>query len=94
MRAAMIVRGCSRRVISTLTAKQISLIWYFKNWPRGLTLAILWGTEMVPSKRKVWLSFPDNIEDLGIVPGDFNSDGLLDFIMLPAAGGIQVYTQK
>jgi hypothetical protein len=31
---------------------------------------------------------------LGIVPGDFNSDGLLDFIMLPGAGGIQSYRQK
>jgi hypothetical protein len=38
------------------------------------------------------VNLPDNIEDLGIVSGDFNSDGLLDFVMLNA--GVQVYTQK
>jgi hypothetical protein len=68
--------------------------WYFKNWPRGLTLAILLGNGDGTFQKESVVKLPDNIEDLGIVPGDFNSDGLLDFIMLPAAGGIQVYTQK
>jgi hypothetical protein len=64
--------------------------WHFKNGVRDRVFAIRLG------QRKGYLptgnccESPDNIEDLGIVPGDFNSDGLLDFIMLPAAGGIQV----
>jgi hypothetical protein len=40
------------------------------------------------------VNLPDNIEDVAMVPGDFSSDGLLDFATLPLAGGIQVYTQK
>jgi len=30
----------------------------------------------------------------GIVPGDFNSDGLLDFALQSGGGGVAVYTQK
>lgn len=48
------------------------------------------GTFQPPTK----IALPDNVSDLGIVPGDFNSDGLLDFVMRPEAGGIQVYLQK
>jgi hypothetical protein len=70
------------------------IVWYFKNWPRGLTFAILLGNGDGTFQSETAVNLPDNIEDLGIVPGDFNSDGLLDFIMLPAAGGIQVYLQK
>jgi hypothetical protein len=40
------------------------------------------------------VSLPGNIEEVGIVAGDWNSDGLLDFVMLPGASGVQVYTQK
>jgi hypothetical protein len=68
------------------------IVWYFKNWPRGLTFAILLGNGNGTFQRETAVNLPDDIEDLGIVPGDFNSDGLLDFIMLNA--GIQVYLQK
>ena len=47
---------------------------------------------MVHFQPETAVNLPDNIEDLGIVSGDFNSDGLLDFVMLNA--GIQVYVQK
>jgi hypothetical protein len=67
-------------------------VWYFKSWPRGLTFAILLGNGDGTFQKETTVSLPDNIEDLAIVPGDFNSDGLLDFVMLNA--GIQVYTQK
>jgi hypothetical protein len=53
-----------------------------------------WGNGNGTFQPETAVNLPDNIKDLGIVPGDFNSDGLLDFIMLPAAGGIQVYPQK
>jgi hypothetical protein len=68
------------------------IVWYFKSWPRGLTFAILLGNGDGTFQKETTVSLPDNIEDLAIVPGDFNSDGLLDFVMLNA--GIQVYTQK
>jgi hypothetical protein len=32
---------------------------------------------------------PGNIEDFAIVPGDFNSGGLLDLITLPGAGAFR-----
>jgi hypothetical protein len=68
--------------------------WYFKNGVQNPTLAILLGNGDGTFQPETAVNLPDNIEELAIVPGDFNSDGLLDFIMLPAAGGIQVYTQK
>jgi hypothetical protein len=68
--------------------------WHFTNGVRDRVFAILLGNGDGTFQRETVVNLPDNIEDLGIVPGDFNSDGLLDFIMLPAAGGIQVYTQK
>jgi hypothetical protein len=36
---------------------------------------------------------PDNGEN-GIVVGDFNSDGLLDFVFQPGGFGLAVYVQK
>jgi hypothetical protein len=68
--------------------------WHFQHGARNPTFAILLGNGDGTFQREATVNLPNNIEDLGIVPGDFNSDGLLDFIMLPAAGGIQVYTQK
>jgi FG-GAP-like repeat len=68
--------------------------WHFENGVRNRVFAILLGNGDGTFQPETVVKLPDNIEDLGIVPGDFNSDGLLDFIMLPAAGGIQVYTQK
>jgi hypothetical protein len=68
--------------------------WHFKDGVRNRVFAILLGNGDGTFQRETVVNLPDNIEDLGIVPGDFNSDGLLDFIMLPAAGGIQVYTQE
>jgi hypothetical protein len=68
--------------------------WHFKNGVRNRVFAILLGNGDGTFKRETVVNLPDNIEDLGIVPGDFNSDGLLDFIMLPGAGGIQSYLQK
>ena len=68
--------------------------WHFKNGVRDRVFATLLGNGDGTFQRETVVNLPDNIEDLGIVTGDFNSDGLLDFVMLPAAGGIQVYTQK
>jgi hypothetical protein len=40
------------------------------------------------------ISLPDNGGgEVGLVPGDFNSDGLLDFVMVDASG-LEVYIQK
>lgn len=58
--------------------------WYFKDWPHGRTFATLLGNGDGTFQWETPVKLPDNMEDLGIVPGDFNSDGLLDFIMLPA----------
>jgi hypothetical protein len=41
-----------------------------------------WGNGNGTFQPETVVNLPDNIEDLGIVPGDFNSDGLLDFISL------------
>jgi len=68
--------------------------WHFKNGVRNRVFAILLGNGDGTFQRETTVNLPKNVEDLGIVAGDFNSDGLLDFVMLPAAGGIQVYTQK
>jgi hypothetical protein len=66
--------------------------WHFKNGVRTRVFAILLGNRDGTFQPETAVNLPDNIEDLGIVAGDFNSDGLLDFVMLNA--GIQVYTQK
>jgi hypothetical protein len=66
--------------------------WHFKNGARTRVFAVLLGNGDGTLQRETAVKLPDNIEDLGIVSGDFNSDGLLDFVMLNA--GIQVYTQK
>ena len=65
--------------------------WHITNGVNGV-FAILLGNGDGTFQKETTVSLPDNIEDLAIVPGDFNSDGLLDFVMLNA--GIQVYLQK
>jgi hypothetical protein len=92
--AATIVCGHSQGPISTATARQISLIGTSKMASVIGCLPFGWGNGNGTFQPETAVNLPDNIKDLGIVPGDFNSDGLLDFIMLPAAGGIQVYPQK
>jgi FG-GAP-like repeat len=74
--------------ISTATARQISLIGTSRMASVIGCLPFGWGNGNGTFQPETAVNLPDNIEDLGIVPGDFNSDGLLDFIMLPAAGGI------
>jgi hypothetical protein len=54
--------------------------------------AILLGNRDATFQPETAVNLPNNIQDLGIVAGDFNSDGLLDFVMLNA--GILVYTDK
>jgi hypothetical protein len=66
--------------------------WHFENGVRDRVFAILLGNGDGTFQPETAVNLPDNIEDLGIVSGDFNSDGLLDFVMLNA--GVQVYTQK
>jgi len=66
--------------------------WHFEKGVHNRVFAILLGNGDGTFQRETAVILPDNIEDLGIVPGDFNSDGLLDFVMLNA--GIQVYVQK
>jgi len=68
--------------------------WYFKDVPHGFTFAILKGNGDGTFQQQTTVKLPDNMEDLGIVPGDFTSDGLLDFIMQPDRGGLLSYTQK
>src|SRR5580692_323367 len=70
------------------------IVWYFTTPPIHRFFAILKGNGDGTFRRETAVTLPDNIEDLVIVPGDFNSDGLLDFVTLPGAGGIQVYLQK
>jgi hypothetical protein len=67
------------------------IVWHITNGVNGV-FAILLGNGDGTFQKETTVSLPDNIEDSAIVPGDFNSDGLLDFVMLNA--GIQVYTQK
>jgi len=78
----------------TSDGKTDFITWYFKDGFHNPTFAILKGNGDGTFQRQTAVSLPGNIEELGIVPGDFNSDGLLDFIMIPAAGGIQSYLQK
>jgi hypothetical protein len=72
------------------TARQISLIGTSKMASVIGCLPFGWGNGNGTFQPETAVNLPDDLEDLGIVPGDFDSDGLLDFIMLPAAGGIQV----
>ena len=67
-------------------------MWHITTMVYVSVFAILLGNGDGTFQKETTVNLPDNIEDLAIVPGDFNSDGLLDFIMLNA--GIQVYTQK
>jgi hypothetical protein len=68
--------------------------WYFKDWPHGYTFAILKGNGDGTFQQQTTVKLPGNVEDIGIVPGDFTSDGLLDFIIQPEAGGLLSYTQN
>ena len=69
------------------------IVWYFTVPPYHPFFAILKGNGDGTFQHETTVKFPDTFEELGIVPGDFNSDGLLDFAMLPN-GGLRVYTQK
>jgi hypothetical protein len=71
------------------------VVWYFTDNPRYKPFfAILKGNGDGTFQRETTVKFPDTYEELGIVPGDFNSDGLLDFVMLPNGGGVRAYLQK
>jgi hypothetical protein len=70
------------------------IVWYLTTPPEHLHFAILLGNGDGTFQKETSVSLPDNIEDVAMVPGDFSSDGLLDFATLPLAGGTQVYTQK
>jgi hypothetical protein len=71
------------------------VVWYFTLNPHYKPFfAILKGNGDGTFQHETTVKFPDTFEELGIVAGDFNSDGLLDFVMLPNGGGVRVYTQK
>jgi FG-GAP-like repeat len=70
------------------------IVWYFTAPPYHPFFAILKGNGDGTFQHETTVKFPDTFEELGIVAGDFNSDGLLDFVMLPNGGGVRVYTQK
>ena len=70
------------------------IVWHFANGVHNRVFATLLGNGDGTFQRETPVKLPNNIEELGIVAGDFNNDGLLDFIMLPGAGGIEVYMQK
>jgi hypothetical protein len=70
------------------------IVWYLTTPPEHLHFAILLGNGDGTFQKETSVNLPDDIEDVAMVPGDFSSDGLLDFATLPLAGGIQVYTQK
>jgi hypothetical protein len=69
------------------------IVWYFTAPHYHPYFALLEGKGDGTFHRETTVKFPDTFEELGIVPGDFNSDGLLDFVMLPTAG-VRVYIQK
>jgi hypothetical protein len=70
------------------------IVWYYTLNPHYKPFfAILRGNGDETFQRETTVKFPDTFEELAIVPGDFNSDGLLDFVMLPTAG-VRVYIQK
>jgi hypothetical protein len=56
--------------------------------------AVLWGNGGGAFQKAKKISLPQNFGgQVGIVPGDFNSDGLLDFVLVNASS-LGVYTQK
>jgi len=57
-------------------------VWYLTTPPDHLHFAILLGNGDGTFQKETSVNLPDNIEDVAIVPGDFNSDGLLDFATL------------
>ena len=68
--------------------------WFFKNGGDVPLFATLLGNGDGTFQKQRPVFLPGNIEEFGVVAGDWNSDGLLDFVMLPGAGGVRVYTQK
>jgi FG-GAP-like repeat len=70
------------------------IVWYFTVPPYHPYFAILKGNGDGTFQDETTVKFPDTFEELGIVAGDFNSDGLLDFVMLPNGGGVRVYIQS
>ena len=71
------------------------VVWYFTENPQYKPFfATLLGNDDGTFRHETTVNFPDTFQELVIVPGDFNSDGLLDFVMLPGAGGVRSYLQK
>jgi hypothetical protein len=68
--------------------------WYCTNPPFKPHFATLLGNGDGTLQKQTAVFLPGLIEDVAIVAGDWNSDGLLDFVMIPGASGVQVYTQK
>jgi hypothetical protein len=68
--------------------------WYCTNPPFKSHFATLRGNGNGTFQKQSAVFLPGLIEDVGVVPGDWNADGLLDFVMIPGASGVQVYTQK
>ena len=57
--------------------------------------AVFWGNGDGTFQKVRKINLPKNFgADSGIVVGDFNSDGLLDFVMVGTGGGNAVYIQK
>jgi hypothetical protein len=55
---------------------------------------VLWGNGDGTFQEARKINLPNNFGgETGLVPGDFNSDGLLDFVMVNASG-LWIYTQK
>ena len=68
--------------------------WYCTNPPFKSHFATLLGNGNGTLQKQTAVFLPGLIEDVGIVAGDWNSDGLLDFVMIPGASGVEVYNQK
>jgi hypothetical protein len=68
--------------------------WYCTNPPFKSHFATLLGKGNGTLQKQTAVFLPGLIEDVGIVAGDWNSDGLLDFVMIPGASGVEVYNQK
>jgi hypothetical protein len=55
---------------------------------------VFWGNGDGTFQKAKKINLPDNGGgDIGLVPGDFNSDGMLDFVIVDPVG-LEVYTQK
>jgi hypothetical protein len=78
----------------TSNGKTDFIVWYCTLSPFTSHFASLLGNGDGTFQKETKVSLPDLVEDLGLVVGDWNSDGLLDFVMLPEAYGVQVYSQK